>query len=297
MPARSTWRGSLAIASLSIPVRAFNSIDRSPDIELHQYHTSCGGPIKQSRYCPKHGTVETSEICLGYEYSAEQVLLFSADELASISPNDSKEIDITCFVKGDVIPTVYLSGKHLYVVPDGTAAQRPFAAILKSLESTGKIGVCKMVMYQREQVVIVRPSGRLLCMSVLEYADRVRCAADYESELEDVELIDEELHLARQLVDVLTIADLSLESICDPRTAKLQALIESKIQKALGQQSMANELSRTSGYESQGVTDSQPQSALAASLRATLRTLPPHARQTLSTDVNSHLPTESRQTG
>ena len=229
MPARSTWRGSIQFSGLSISVRVFNAVDRSPDIELHQYHQACSNRIQFRRVCPQHGPIDSKEIVDGYEYAPDQFVLLSAEESNSIQPNDAKVIGIEYFIPKEEYDKVCLSGKHFYVVPDGTSDQRPFVAIQNALASTNQIAFATVVIHQSEYVVAIRPLGRLLQLSIIEYPERVREVKDYESEVDQVTITQEEMALATELLNSMRKPAIDLDNVRNPRTMRLSTLLEERV--------------------------------------------------------------------
>ncbi len=229
MPARSTWRGSIQISGLSISVRIFNAVDRSPDIELHQYHQTCSNRIQFRRVCPQHGPIDSKEIVDGYEYAPDQIVLLSHEESNSILPEDTKVIGIEYFVPKEEYEKVCLSGKHFYVVPDCTKDQRPFVAIQDALVSANQVAFARVVLHQSEYIVAIKPFGRLMQLSVIEYPERVREVKDYESEVDQVAISHEEKALATELVSSMGQSVIDLDSIRNPRTVRLSTLLEDRV--------------------------------------------------------------------
>jgi DNA end-binding protein Ku len=229
MPARSTWRGSIQISGLSISVRVFNAVDRSPDIELHQYHRTCSNRIQFRRVCPQHGTIDSEEIVDGYEYAPDQVVLLSPEDSNSLLPEDTKVIGIKYFVPSDEYEKLCLSGKHFYVVPDSTNDQRPFVAIQHALASTKQVAFATVVLHHSEYIVAIKPLGRLMQLSVIEYPERVREAKDYESEVDPVAISPEEKELAIELLSSMRQSDIDLDQYRNPRTLRLSILLEDRV--------------------------------------------------------------------
>ena len=266
MPARSTWRGSIQISGLSISVRVFNAVDRSPDIELHQYHRVCCNRIQFKRTCPLHGSIDSKEIVDGYEYAPEQVVLLTPEESESILPEDTKVIGIEYFVSRDEYHKVCLSGKHFYVVPDSTKDQRPFVAIQDALASTNQVAFATVVLHQSEYIVAIKPSGRLLQLSVIEYPERVRDAKDYESEVDQVAISLEEKALATELLCSMRQSAIDMDDLRNPRTVRLSSLLEVRVKNDITLKSLKD------GSESNLTDASQldPHSVLICALRAAI---------------------------
>ena len=52
MAARPSWKGHIKISLVTVPVRVFPATNAAAQIRLNQLHRSCGGRIKQRKWCP-----------------------------------------------------------------------------------------------------------------------------------------------------------------------------------------------------------------------------------------------------
>jgi len=96
-----------------------------------------------------------------------------------------------------------------------------------------KNGVCaiaQVVMSGREQLVMVRALGKLLVMTGLHYPQRVRAAADFEQEVDDITLKPQEEALTDTLIGASQIEDFDLDGYSDQYVTKLKKLIDLKVQ-------------------------------------------------------------------
>jgi len=116
--------------------------------------------------------------------------------------------------------------------------------------------IARVVISQRELLVLLRPLGRLVAMTVLEYAQRVRPASDYESEVAGGAASPAELELMGTLMESMTRPDLDLSAYRDTYIDRLDALIATR---------MASRR-ETEEVGSDNATDDQLVAALRASL-------------------------------
>jgi len=234
MPARAAWKGFLQIHQLQVPVKAFTATATQPEIPLHQLHGECGQRIRQIKVCPVHGELSTDAIVSGYESSDGCYLPIDAADLEALQPEDSKAITVDCFVENIAIDPVYHSGRTYYLVPDGPPGQRPFGVLREGMRTGGRSAVSRVVMAHRELLVLLRPLGRLIAMTVLEYPQRVRAAADYESEVAAVVPGDQEQLLVGQLIDALSDPEFDVKRYSNPYIEGLTKLIERRLAGATG---------------------------------------------------------------
>jgi DNA end-binding protein Ku len=86
-----------------------------------------------------------------------------------------------------------------------------------------------VVSSNREQLVALRPLEKLLAISVLHYAEELNKLAAYEDELADGEVTDQELKLAKTLIEATTAEELNLDEYKDLYNERLTKLIEMKV--------------------------------------------------------------------
>lgn len=226
MPARAAWKGFLKINQLSVPVKAFTAGRSEPEISLNQLHRGCGQRVRQQKVCPVHGVIGTDEIVSGFEHSRDQYLVLEDDELAALDPDDNKLIEVDCFVAFDGIDPVYHAGRTYYLVPEAPPGQRSFCVFRDGMRSANRHGVARVVMGRRELLVLLRPMGRLVAMTVLEYAQRVRPAVDYEGEVASIKPGEAELSLMGDLINALTDQEFAIDRYRDLGVERLNDLIE-----------------------------------------------------------------------
>jgi len=229
MPARAAWKGFLQIHQLQIPVKTFSACSTQPEISLNQLHRDCGQRIRQLKVCPTHGEVVTEEIISGYACAEGHYLPLEPADLKSLQPDEGKAIAVDCFVKAHEVDAVYHSGRTYYVVPDGPPGQRPFGVLRDGMRQLERHAVSRVVMQQREYLVLLRPLGRLIAMTVLEYPQKVRAASEYEGEVSQITVGSQEQQLIGQLIESLTDHDLDLSRYRDRYIDGLNALIEQKL--------------------------------------------------------------------
>ncbi len=231
MAPHATWKGSLNLSLVSLPVKAYAAATTGGDgPKLNQLHEGCNCRIRQPKTCPTHGPVSADEIVMGYQYAKDQYAVVDLAQMDKLrSPGRSKVIHVDAFVRREVIWPVYYSDKHYYLLPDGPAGQRPYALLHQAMVERGVQAVAQVVLARREQWVLLWPLERLLCMTVLKYAAQVRSPADYTRELADCEANEEERALAMTLVDQRTQHQFDPTHYKDQYAEKLTQLVDAAV--------------------------------------------------------------------
>jgi DNA end-binding protein Ku len=231
MAARSSWKGFLRLSLVSIPVKAYTATTSGGgEISLNQIHRDCNTRIKYQKVCPIHGELSSDEIVSGYEIAKGQYVVIDPDELDKLRSESDKAIHIDAFVPPGRLDPVYFTGKNYYLVPDGPVAFKPYALLVAGMTDQKAYGVAKVVMHSKDQVVLLRPLGHLLTMSILNFESQVVKPADFEKEVPQQELSTEEVNLVTALIKGVTPKDFDYAQYKDTYTAKLTQLIEAKVQ-------------------------------------------------------------------
>jgi DNA end-binding protein Ku len=228
MASRYSWKGYLKLSLVSVPVRAYNAASASAaGIQLHQLHAECNSRIRYKKFCPVHGEVSNDEIVTGYEYSKGQYVVVDRNELRAEA---DKSINVDAFVAAGSIDCLYHSGKNFYLVPDGPVGQKPYSLIRQSMADENLQAVAQVVMSNKEHVVLLRPIGRVLTMTVLEYKEDVKEPAGFEDDVVETSPTAQEKKLTKQLIEGMVREDFDLGDYRDQYTRKMTAMIEAKVE-------------------------------------------------------------------
>ena len=233
MAARPSWEGFLTFNLISIPIKAYNAIGSGGKIGFHLLHAKCNHRIRYKKVCPIHGEVENDEIVSGYEYAKGEYVTVEKEERSNLRETDDKAIAIDTFVPPDAIDPIYFSGRTFYLVPNGPAAQKPYAVLLEAMSGHERYAIARLVLSGRGQVAVVRPFGKLLGMTLLTFEDQIKPPAPYEGEVGAANVSAEERKLAEALLESAT-SNFDLKRYKDDYAAKLAKLVAGKARRKAG---------------------------------------------------------------
>jgi DNA end-binding protein Ku len=224
---RSIWKGHIQFSLVTIPIRIYNAVDTQETIKFNQLHKEDNGPVGYEKKCKKCGKVLANEdIVKGYQFEPEQFVIVSADELAKVKLKSTKVLEIAGFIDAsEVHPSLYES--PYYAGPDGVVAAKTYSLLSHALKSSGKVGVGKVVLRDREEVMTIAPQDGGIVLYKLRHPEEVRKMQDV-PQLEKIEVKKEELKLSVSLVESMasTLNELDLK---DRYHDALRELIETKI--------------------------------------------------------------------
>src|SRR5437667_595851 len=175
---RPIWKGHIRFSLVTIPVRIYNAIETSETISFKQLHKEDNGPIGYDKRCRKcNQLVKNEEIVKGYQYEPDQFAIIEPGDLDKIKLKSTRVIEIEGFVDAsEVPPTLY--DTPYYIGPDGDVAAKTYALLRQTLKDTGKMGIGKVVLRDRESIVLLAPEERGMLLYKLRYPNEVRKAAD-----------------------------------------------------------------------------------------------------------------------
>ncbi len=229
---RTSWNGSLSFGLVSIPVGlapATKPAARQSDVSFRLLHRECATPIKQKRWCPTHDReVTQDEIVRGFEFTKGQfVIVEDADLEALERHDDSRSIEIRRFVTQVSVDPIFFD-RHYYLVPGSTPAQRrPYVLLLEAMRETETAGIGRFVRAGRESLCLVRAKDEALTLETLFVAEDVYSPAEITEAVQESEVKEPELELARQIIASLE-GDFDPSELHSEYRRDLRALLEAK---------------------------------------------------------------------
>ena len=226
---RSIWKGSITFSLVSIPIKVFNAIETSEKISFNQLHAGdCLGPIGQKKQCKKCDlTVTNDEIVKGYQHEKDKYVLVAPEEIASITPESNEAIEIIGFIKPEEIPTTYFDASY-FAAPNGPAAERSYALLREVMKRSGRIGVAKVILREREDLITISPNGDGLMIQKLHYRHEVRSVSDVPGISSQATPQANELQLATTLVEQMVTTFDQIDTT-DHFHAALKEMLDAKV--------------------------------------------------------------------
>jgi DNA end-binding protein Ku len=224
--ARSIWTGTISFGLVTVPVKMYSAVNRKT-VRFHQLNKATGARIAMRRVDPSTGDeVAYEDIVKGYELSPDRYVLIEPEELESLDPAKTKTIEIQDFVDlAEIDPVFY---DHPYYLAPAAGGAKPYKLLLEAMRQTGRVGIAKVVIRSKEQLVALRPmEGDVLGMATMIFADELVDPDRIDELGGDVELNERELDIAKQLVESLA-ADFEPGQYRDTYRDEVLNLIERK---------------------------------------------------------------------
>ncbi|MDX6655376.1 MAG: end-binding protein Ku [Solirubrobacteraceae bacterium] len=199
--ARSIWNGAVMLAGMAVPVKLFAATQPTTP-RFRELHQKDGAPIEHRRVSTKTGReVPSEQIVLGYETGNGRYVVLSPDEVRAIEQPERKAIEIEAFVPAEQIdPIFYDRAYHVGAQKDGRDA---LAALLAALERTDLVGIGRVVLRSKEQLVALRAGDGVLNMSTMRFADELVAAEELDLPEPKRAPTQREVEMAEELLEGL----------------------------------------------------------------------------------------------
>ena len=218
---RPLWKGSISFGLVNIPVELFvGARDHTPRFRL--LHRTDLSPISLERVCQTDGkAVAWDDLVKGYEVEKGQFIALTEDDFKTAAIERSRSIDIQAFVPLHDIDVRYWDTPY-YALP-GKGAEHAYNLFAQALDKSGRAGIAKYVMRQREHLAALLPVKGCLVVSTMRF----------EEDLVEVphtsraKVSAQELKLADQLISTLA-GDWSPDAYHDDYVPALMKVIKAK---------------------------------------------------------------------
>lgn len=223
---RSFWSGAISFGLIYIPVKLYNASETN-ELSFHMLRRSDKSRIRYVRVAADTGEeVPAEEIVKGYEYSKGEYVVLEEDDFRKANVKKTQTIEMITFVDAAQVDHK-LYEKPYYLEPVKGAA-KAYALLRDALARSGKVGIGRFVLRNRETLGVVKPEGQVLVLNQMRYASEIRDPNDLA--LPGVgEVSEKELEMAVSLIETLT-GPWNPEQYTDTYTEDLQRIIQAKIE-------------------------------------------------------------------
>jgi DNA end-binding protein Ku len=203
---RPTWKGSISFGLVYIPIAVYPAT-REEKLSFRQLRKRDLSPIKYKKVAETDmKEVPADEIVKGFEYERGRYIVLSDEDFEKVRIESTHSIDITDFVEMEQVDPKFFYKP--YFLEPGKGGEKAYALLHKALSGTGKIGIAKVVISNREYLAAVKPDGLFLVLELMHFASEV--LTPEELNRPKTELNDKEVKMANALIE-------SMSSDWDPK--------------------------------------------------------------------------------
>jgi DNA end-binding protein Ku len=202
---RAIWSGSISFGLVNIPVKLFGAT-ASKSVQFHQIDKQSGARIRNKRVSDKNGReIPYERIVKGYELDKNRFVTVEPDELESIEPHGPKVIGIEEVVHLEDIDPRHFD-KPYWLAPANEGSAKPYALLLRALESSDRVAIGRFVLRTKEHLAAVRAIDKGLALQTMLFADELVPANEVAELPVKAKISANERKMAEQLLDAMTVA-------------------------------------------------------------------------------------------
>jgi DNA end-binding protein Ku len=223
---RSIWKGSISFGLVHIPVAVYPAT-REESLSFRQLRAKDLSPIRYKKVADADAKeVPANEIVKGYEYERGKFVVLSDEDFEKVRIESTHSVDITDFVELDQVDPKFFY-KPYFLEPQ-KGGEKAYALLHRALSKTGKIGIAKVAIRNREYLAAVKPDGLFLILELMHFAHEI-LSADGLTTHPAKELAEKEVKMAELLVESMSVP-WEPEKYRDEYRGALMEIIEQKAQ-------------------------------------------------------------------
>lgn len=223
MSARAIWKGVIRFGDVGCPVKLYSAVqDRAVHFRL--LHEADHVPVEQRMVNSATGEeVPRDRVRKGFDLGDGRFVMLEDEELATLEPEESRDVEITRFVKRGTIRHPWYDRPY-WLGPDGDDGA--YFGLARALGRQEKEGVARWTMRKKGYLGALVPEDDRLMLITLRSVDEVILAAELEAP-GGRPLAKAELDMAEQLVEALA-ADFDPTEYANEYRARVLELVRAK---------------------------------------------------------------------
>src|SRR5438045_5803629 len=168
---RPIWKGSISFGRVCIPVAVYPA-NREEKLSFRQLRSGDLSPIRYKKVAEADSKeVSADQIVKGFEYERGHYVVMKDEDFEKVRIESTHSIDITDFVDLEQVDPKFFY-KPYFLEPQ-KGGEKAYAVLHKALGGTGKIGIAKVVISNREYLASVKPDGLFLVLDLMHFASEI----------------------------------------------------------------------------------------------------------------------------
>jgi DNA end-binding protein Ku len=222
--ARAIWKAHLRFGAVDVPIKLYSAVqDRA--VHFRMLDAKRREPIRQHMVDPETGkVVESADIRRAFPTEEGELVILAPEELAEVTPEPSREVEITRFVPAGEIDHPWYDRPY-FLGPD-EGGEDDYFALAEALQKRGVEGVARWVMRGKEYVGALRVEDGYLMLITLRHAGEVIPASALPAPTGRA-LDPREVAMAKQLVAAME-DEFDPAAYHDEYRERVQELVEAK---------------------------------------------------------------------
>ena len=203
--ARVVWKGAIVFGLVHVPVDLYpGSKDQRLDFDwIDKRDMAPVGYRRINKVTDE--AIESENIVKGYEIESGHYVVLDDEDFKAANPKATQAVEIVAFVDAAQITPQFFDRPYRLV--PGKRGEKGYVLLRETLKRTNKVGVALVVIRNRQHLALLLPSGPMLALITMRWADEVLGHEEFalpEEGEHAAGVSDKELDLAQRLVDDMT---------------------------------------------------------------------------------------------
>lgn len=225
---RANWKGFVKFGEVAVAVGLYTAASSSERIAFHTLNRATGNRVRRQFVDSQTGEpVERGDQVKGYEVENGDYVVLEPDEVAAAVPHADKTLTIEAFIACREIDDLYFD-KPYYLAPDKMGAQA-FGMLREAMKQAKVAALARTVLFRRLRTVLIRPHGKGLIATTLNFDYEVRSSNEAFEDMPDLKIQGEMLDLAKHIIKTKT-GSFEAASFDDRYEAAVAELVKAKIE-------------------------------------------------------------------
>lgn len=225
---RAQWKGFIKFGEVTCGVALYTAASTSDRITFNTINKATGNRVNRVFIDSEtQERVEKEAQTKGFEIDNGQYIIVDPEEVAAAIPESNKTLDIEAFIPCSDVDDVYFD-KPYYLTPDKMGGDA-FAALRDGMKNSNVAAIARTVLFRRMRTVLIRPHGKGLIATTLNYDYEVRSSAKAFEAMPKIKIQGEMLDLAKHIISTKK-GDFDPATFDDRYEAALADLVKAKLE-------------------------------------------------------------------
>jgi DNA end-binding protein Ku len=230
---RSLWKGAITFGLVHIPVGLYSATEET-DVDFDWLDKRTMDPVGYKRINKRTGReIDKENVVKGVQFAKGEYVVLTPEEIEEAYPRTTQTMEIETFVDLAEVPFVYLERPY-YTAPINKG-EKVYALLREALRETGKAGLGRVVIHNKQHLAVIVPWGPLLVLNLLRWGGEIRSWEDLPlPAVGKAQVKAPELKMAKQLIAGM-VGHWSAEEFRDTFHDAIMKLVEKKAKAGEGE--------------------------------------------------------------
>ncbi|TAY19675.1 Ku protein [Rhizobium leguminosarum] len=225
---RAQWKGFLKFGEVSCGVALYTAASTSDRITFNTINKATGNRVNRIFIDSEtEDPVPKEAQTKGFEIENGQYIIIDPEEVSAAIPESNKTLEVEAFIPCSDVDDIYFD-KPYYLTPDKMGGDA-FAALRDAMKKSMVAAIARTVLFRRMRTVLIRPHGKGLIASTLNYDYEVRSSDKAFEEMPKLKIQGEMLDLAKHIISTKK-GEFDPATFDDRYEAALADLVKAKLE-------------------------------------------------------------------